>query len=80
MTKRLTPGIGKTRSTGTGVLERDYVNGSRSRGFHQGQRACEPHSKAEHMSAPIELVAIAKKHLANRGPSTHVTGLCPYGN
>ena len=47
------------------VVDRDLI-----RGGHYGQRSCEPHSKAEHMAAPIK-PANVKKALANSEPSTH---------
>ena len=74
MTKRLIPGIGKTRPWGRGVDERDGLNGSRSCGLHQGQRSYEPRAKAGHMTAPDQLRHHRQKHLAKRGPSTHVPG------
>ena len=71
MTKRSKPGIGKTRCRALGVNKRDDLNGSRSRGLHQGQRLYRPQAKAGHMTAPTNFVLSAKKHLAKRGPSTH---------
>ena len=74
MTKRSIPGVGKTRSRGLGVTERDDLYGNRSRGLHQGQRSYGPQSKAGHMTAPTKFVVTAKMHLAKRGPSTHAPG------
>lgn len=71
MTKRSLPRIGQTRYLGLCVSERDDLNGSRSCGLHQGQRACAPHQQAGHMTAPTTPVIFTQKHLAMRGPSTH---------
>jgi len=77
MTKRSIPGIGKTRHLGLCVSERDDLNGSRSRGLHQGQRSYAPHVKAGHMTAPDQVRLHYQKHLAMRGPSTHEPQLSP---
>lgn len=69
MTKRSKPGIGKIRHMGLGVIERDGLNGTCSRGLHQGPRSCAPHREAGHMSAPTNS-SEQPKHLAKQGPST----------
>lgn len=60
MTKRSIPGLGKTRSQGLGVIERDDLYGSQFRGLHQGQRSRAPRSKAGHMTAPTMSSSLPK--------------------
>lgn len=67
MTKRSIPGTGKTRLMGLSVNERDDVNGSRFRGLHQGQRSCEPLSKAGHMTAPDQICRHRQKTPCHAG-------------
>src|SRR5271156_6565636 len=50
------------------AFDRDLI-----RGGHYGQRACEPHSKAEHMAAPTN-AALVRKALPTRS-RPHMTQL-----